>query len=102
MLAELANVMYEHGIQLKESKCKWFANAAAWESHGSGTFFMRADIDASFGSKVGISSHISHFGVRFTLALTLEVLGVCSLCRVRSSSGSFRISQAWIADPVCG
>ena len=65
MLDELAATMYEHGMQLKASKCKWFANASAWEALGVEAYSMRVDIDAHFGSKVGYSSPVSHISSPF-------------------------------------
>ena len=77
MLCEFAGVMHEHGIQLKASKCKWFANAVAWEQLGASEFSMRVDIDGHLGCKVGMSTPISHVTLHFTRSQTLEVLGAC-------------------------
>ncbi len=67
--------MYEHGVQLKATKCKWFANAAAWQELEASSYSMRIDIDAQFGVKVGYASPMAHIGVPFALEPYLDILG---------------------------
>jgi len=77
MLRELAHAFFEHGLQLKASKCKWFANKAAWKELGHTSYSMRVDIDAKFGQKIGLDGLMAHLTVPFQQEDVLEVLGAC-------------------------
>ena len=77
MLTEFAHAMYEHGIQLKQSKCKWLANTAAQEQSGVVSPTLQIRIDAQLGSKAGQTSPVSHVDVTFSQVSRLEVLGAC-------------------------
>jgi len=77
MLTEFAHAMYVHGIQLKQSKCKWLANTAAQEQAGVESPTMAIRIDAQLGIKTGQISPVSHVDVIFSRASRLEVLGAC-------------------------
>jgi len=84
MLTEFAHAMYVHGIQLKQSKCKWLANSVAQEMAGVASPDMKIRIDAQLGSKVGQISPISHIDVMFSQVSHLEVLGA----RLDSQAGA--------------